>query len=328
MSKIFTIVGARPNFIKVDPLLNQTIVHTGQHYDFKMSEVFFKGLNLPKPKYNLATTDVGQMLDKLLALLKKEKPSLVVVIGDTNSAMIGAMAAAMQAIPVAHVESGLRAHDLRMPEELNRIIIDKVAKVKFCPNQSAAMNLLKEGISEDVHIVGDPLFDAMGRFTPFKRSKNYRQYILLTTHRNFNVDSKEPLQNILEAMGECGEQVIFPIHPRTRKAIKALKLKIPKNIKWTQPVGYEQMLKLISNAKKVVTDSGGVQREAFWMSVPVIILRDGTEWEEIINKGGGVLVGTDKAKIVDAIKNFKGKITVPPQPDANGRIRNILYKYV
>ena len=326
--KLFTIVGARPNFIKIDPELNQIVVHTGQHYDFRMSEIFFEGMGIPKPKYNLNCTDVGQMIDKLRLLFKREKPEMVVVIGDTNSALAGALAACMENIKIAHIESGLRSYDMTMPEEKNRVIIDRIADVRFCPNTAASNNLLKEGIRDAVHIVGDPLFDSLMRSVPIKKSRNYQQYVLLTMHRNFNVDNVDSLQAVMEAIRLSGEKVIFPIHPRTRKMIRTLKVKIPENVQLKQPVGYKQMLSLISNAKKVITDSGGVQREAFWMNVPVIILRNETEWTEIINKKGGILVGTDISKILDAIQNFKGQLNSPPQAGVNQRIREILFKYL
>lgn len=327
MSKIFTVVGARPNFIKIDPKLPQTIVHTGQHRDYHMSTIFFKGMNLPKPAHNLGSTDVGRMIDKLRTLFKKEQPALVVVIGDTNSSLAGALAASMENIKVAHVESGLRSNNLSMPEEKNRIVIDTLSTIRLCPNQNAAMNLLKEGIKDGVYIVGDPLFDAMGHFTPIKKTKDYQKYILLTTHRNFNVDNKAKLQDILDACAASGQQFICPIHPRTKKMLGEHDIRIPENIKFINPQGYKQMLSLISNAKKVVTDSGGVQREAFWMNVPIVLLREETEWPEIINKGCAILVGTDRTKIESAIKNFKGSVSSPPEPHVNERIRKILFQY-
>lgn len=324
---IYTIVGARPNFIKIDPELSQQIIHTGQHKDYRMSRIFFTGLKLKKPLYNLGCTDVGKMIDKIRDILKRDKPELVLVIGDTNSALAGALAASMENIKIAHVEAGLRSYDLTMPEEKNRVIIDKLSYVLFCPNETAAMNLLKEGIKENVHIVGDPLFDSMGRFTPFKKSKDFGQYILLTAHRNFNVDNKEKLQAILIACELSKEKIVWPLHPRTKKMLHTNGVEVPKNVDIIAPQGYKQMLTLISNAKKVITDSGGVQREAYWMQIPVIILREETEWTEIINKGGGVLTGTDTARILSAIQTFTGSSHAPPNPFVNKRIRNLLYRY-
>lgn len=324
--KIFTVVGARPNFMKVDPELPQTLVHTGQHYDYRMSKVFFEGLKLPEPEYNLNCTEVGQMIDKLRALFRREEPDLILVMGDTNSALAGALAATLENIRLAHVEAGLRSYDMTMPEEKNRVLIDKVASVLFCPSQGAALNLLKEGIKDNVHIVGDPLLDAMGRFLPIKKGRNYRKYVLLTMHRNFNVDNTDILERVLKAIGDSGERAVFPVHPRTRKMLRTLT--VPKNIKLIPPQGYKEMLRLISDAKKVITDSGGVQREAAWMQVPVIILRDTTEWTDLVGRGAAILVGTRPHDITTAIRDFNGSIYSPPEANANERIKSILYRYV
>jgi UDP-GlcNAc3NAcA epimerase len=328
--KIISIVGARPNFIKIDPELKQEIWHTGQHWDYKMSQVFFDELNLPKPKVNLncKSSELGKMIDKLFHRLGKEMPSLVIIYGDTNSSLAGALAAAYQNIPIAHIEAGLRSYNRNMPEEINRILIDQLAKIKLCPNNYAAKNLLAEGIKDDIHVVGDPMFDALIKFIPIKKTKNYQQYILVTLHRNFNVDNKDNLQTILEAIAESKEKFILPIHPRTKKNVKTFKLKIPSNVKVIEPQTYKHILSLISNAKKVITDSGGVQREAAWFNVPVILLRTETEWVDIISKGSGVLVGTNKEQIRLAIEQFTGTVTSPPEPGANKRIREIIYKYL
>ena len=328
--KIFTIVGTRPNFIKVDPELSQTLIHTGQHYDYRMNKIFFKELNLPDPLTNLHCKgdEVGKMVDKLGQLFKKECPDMVIVFGDTNSALAGALAAAYQNIKIAHIEAGLRSFRKDMPEELNRVIIDRISTIRFCPDLSSNMNLLKEGIKDNIYIVGDPSFDTLNRFTPIPKSKNYKRYILLTMHRNFNADNKEVIERILEAIATTEEKVIFPIHLRTARNIERFDIKIPKQIKVTEPESYKKMLNLISNAKKVITDSGGVQREAYWMNVPVIILRDETEWLEIITKKAGILVGNDFQKIIDAINNFNGSLNPPPIFGANKRIREILYRHL
>ena len=328
--KIFTVIGARPNIIKIDPKLKQTIIHTGQHYAFNMSESFFKDMKLPKPKFNLECKgkNIGKMIDKLRKLFNKERPNMVLVFGDTNSSLAGGLAAAYENIPVAHVEAGLRSYDKSMPEETNRVVLDHIATVRFCPTTFAALNLLKEGIKDDVFVVGDPSFDAITQFLPLKKTKDAGKYILLTLHRNFNADRKVNLESIFNAIRESNEKVIFPIHPRTKESIKRFNIKIPKNIRIIEPQPYAKFLSLIANAKKVITDSGGVQREAFWFNVPVIILRDVTEWTNIITQGGGVLVGTSRDKILEAIMTFKSRLNAPPQYGANERIRNILYRYV
>ena len=330
MIKVFTIVGARPNFIKVDrELPGQVLVHTGQHYSYGMNQTFFKERKLPKPKWNLGCKgeEVGKMIDKLKALFKKEKPSLVLVFGDTNSSLAGALAAAYCNIKIAHVEAGLRSYRTDMPEEINRKIIDHLSTVLFCPNARSQMALFKEGIKDNVHIVGDPSFDAMADFLPVKRKKNYKKYHLLTLHRNFNADNKEFLKDVFGAIEDSEERVIFPIHPRTKKNIKQFGLKIPKNIKTISPRTYSEMLSLLSNCNKVLTDSGGVQREAYWMQKPVIILREDTEWTEILVNGAGMLAN-NKEEILRGIKEFNAKIVPPPVFGANKKIRDIIYKYV
>jgi len=326
--KIYTVVGARPNFIKIDPKLKQTIVHTGQHYDYEMSQTFFDQRKLPKPKYNLGCKKVGQMIDKLTKLFLENKPDIVVVFGDTNSSLAGALAAAYAKIPVAHIEAGVRSYDWEMPEEVNRVLIDRIAKVKLCPNQDAAINLMKEGIRKGIHVVGDASFDALNKFMPIKRTKDYKKYMLLTLHRDFNTDNKSRLRDIMKALDLSNERIIFPIHPRTKKMLRKFKIKIPKNIEVIPPQEYKSILSLISNCTKVITDSGGIQREGYWMQKPVIILRETTEWTEIIHKRGGVLVGADMRKVYDAVKDFKGRPITPPEFGANKKIRDTLYKYV
>lgn len=326
---IYTICGARPNFIKIDPELPQEIIHTGQHYDYEMSKSFFDDLKLPKPKYNLGCKDkVGKMIDKMIDIFRKDRPEMVLVFGDTNSSLAGALAAAYENIPIAHVESGLRSFNMAMPEEINRVTIDHLSKVKLCPNSYSIKNLAKEGIRDDVYLIGDPSFDAMAKFMPIKKIKNCEKYILITIHRNFNTDSPEFIKSFFEAIKETKEKYIFPIHPRTRKVINENKISIPNNIDAIDPVSYGKMLSLISNSKKVITDSGGVQREAYWMVKPVIILRSETEWEEIVNKNCGVLIGQDMNKLVEAINSFKGGFPEIPEFGANKRIKNILFKYL
>lgn len=327
--KIFTVVGARPNFIKIDPELPQTIVHTGQHYDFEMSKAFFEDFMLDEPAFNLECKDkVGMMIDKLIELFRAERPDMVIVFGDTHSSLAGALAAAYCNIKLVHIEAGLRSHNLSMPEEVNRVLIDRLAKVKFCPNDEAAYNLSKEGITEDVFVVGDSLLDALMSIVPIANTEDRGKYILITLHRAANADSKDKLADFFEAIAETKEQYYFPMHPRTAASIEKFGIKIPDNVKVMKPQVYKDMISLISNAKKVITDSGGVQREAYWMSVPVILLREETEWNEILHKQAGILVGNDKQKLLDAIKSFKGRLNAPPVHGANKRIREIIYKYV
>ena len=327
--KIFTVVGARPNFIKIDPELKQTIVHTGQHYDFAMSKSFFEDLDLPEPAYNLGKTKVGEMIDALIELFQQEKPDFVLVFGDTNSSLAGALAAAYCNIKIAHVEAGLRSGRLDMPEEVNRILIDRISTIKFCPNQDAEFNLQKEGIKENVFVVGDPMLDAFFTLLPIpKDEKRYQKYMLITLHRNFNADNPAKLREFFDALKESGKQFKFPMHPRTQKSIAQHEIAVPANVEILPPQSYPEMIKLISDASKVITDSGGVQREAYWMNVPVIICRDETEWVEIVKSKCGVLVGTDKQKLLDAINNFTCLMHGAPQHGANGRIKKIIYRYL
>lgn len=321
---ILTVVGARPNFIKIDPSLPQVIVHTGQHYDFNMSGSFFGELQIPTPKYHLGAKTLVAMYKKLRKVILKEKPEVVLVFGDTNSSLAGAVVANELGIPVAHVEAGMRSGNYYMPEETNRIIIDRISTICLCPNAEAALILMREGKKDNVHVVGDPEFDTMGRMLPLPRGGNYKQFILLTIHRNFN-DDKKRLKEIFSALGGYDGKILFPCHPRTQKSIKRFGIKLPPGITLLPPQPYKQMLQLISDAKKVITDSGGVQREAFWMNVPVIILRKETEWTEIIKSGAGMLV--EPAGLLNAINNFRGKNVPPPMGGANKKIKEILYRY-
>ena len=212
-----------------------------------------------------------------------------------------------------------------MPEERNRVIIDHIAKVRMCPNAASQLNLLKEGITENVFVTGDPSFDSLGSVLPTKTAKNKGKYVLLTLHRDFNADDVVYLKVLMAALEEYGQPVLFPIHPRTQRTIHKNKIKIPKNVTDTAPVSYKKFVNLVANAKKVVTDSGGVQREAFWLGVPVIILRDETEWREIVSLGAGVLARPDT--LLHELSNFRGKIIAPPVFGAKDKIKDILYRY-
>ncbi len=325
-NNIVTIVGARPQFIKLDKDLSQTIVHSGQHYDYEMSEIFFRGMKLPKPEYNLGLKDVGKMTDALGKLLKRLKPRLVVVYGDCTTSLAGALASAYLNIPIAHIEAGLRCGRMDMPEEINRVLIDRLATYRFCPNESSVLNLHREGIRQNVFLVGDVLFDSMNPFCPLKRTKDFRKYILLTIHRAENT-TKERLTNILTAVSKLPYRVIFPIHPRTLKAIKDFNITLGKNIKAVKPVGYKQMLTLESNAKHVITDSGGVTREAFWMQIPCSTLRKETEWQETVASGWNILVDDDETKILTSINFARDKDQPAFEYGAKKKIREILYQY-
>lgn len=296
MSKIFTIVGNRPQWMKVDSgMPNQVIVNTGQHYNYNMSGIFARQLKLPRPKYNLECKNSAVMFDHMLKLFRKHKPGIVLVYGDTFTTLMGALAADYAQIPIAHVEAGCRSNT-KMPEETNRIIVDRLASVRFATTLHCMRNLHNEKlIDHTFYLKGDPMFDAMNTFLPIKKTRNSGKYILLTIHRDFN---DKNVNNILKALSETDEQYIFPSHPRHKG------LRPPSNVKVIEPVGYKQFLSLESNAKKIITDSGGVQREAYWLRIPAIILRDDTEWVEGINDGWAVLVGANPNKIIKAVKKF------------------------
>lgn len=322
--KIITVLGARPQFIKAAAVSNkirqqhsEKIIHTGQHYDENMSSIFFEELQIPKPDYHLNVGSgnhgfqTGNMLIKIEEILLNEKPDCVLVYGDTNSTLAGALAASKLLIPVAHIEAGLRSYNMSMPEEQNRILTDHISKLLFTPTDTATVNLKQEGIVTGVHNTGDVMFDAILNFSEIAKNKSRilnnidGEYILTTIHRAENTNNIDRLKNIIGALNECGEKIILPLHPRTKGYIENYGLVFNENISIIEPVGYLDMLLLEKNSKKIVTDSGGIQKEAFFMNKPCITLRDETEWVETVENGWNVIVGADKAKILHNIKNFK-----------------------
>jgi UDP-N-acetylglucosamine 2-epimerase len=328
--KVFTVVGARPQFIKAAPIskafarqgISEYLVHTGQHYDYGMSQLFFEELNLPEADINLGVgsgshaVQTGEMLIKLEEKLLSEKPDMVLVYGDTNSTLAGALAAAKLNIKLAHVEAGLRSFNREMPEEINRVLTDHLASLLFCPTQSAVENLAREGITAGVNLVGDTMYDSLVSFTAIAGGKSHvlqtlglspRQYLLATIHRASNTDSREKLLQILEALNECGTKVVLPLHPRTRAAVNGHSISLSElaNIQVIEPVGYLDMLQLEQHSKMIVTDSGGIQKEAFWLHVPCVTMREETEWVETVKSGWNVLAGTDKEEIIHHIQHFE-----------------------
>jgi len=291
------------------------LVHTGQHYDEEMSKVFFDVMNIPQPDHNL---DVGsgshawqtaRMMEGIEKIIIETRPDWVLVYGDTNSTLAGALAAVKEHVPVAHVEAGLRSFDMSMPEEVNRRLTDHVSRLLFCPTQTAVDNLAREGIREGVHLIGDVMYDAALEFSGIQSDVLLRLgvkpkgYFLLTVHRPANTDNQKHLLSILKALE--GYDVVFPVHPRTAKFLGEHGIGRPESIRMVKPVNYIESLCLIKNAKKVLTDSGGMQKEAYFFGTPCITLREETEWVETVDDGWNVLVGAHYDKIRDAVENFE-----------------------
>ena len=294
--KIITIIGTRPQFIKLIPDLGTILIDTGQHYDDEMSKNFISELGIKKPDYSLGETSLSGMIYKLIPILKKEKPDLVIVYGDTRSTLAGAISAKELKIKLAHIEAGVRCYDNSLPEENNRKIVDHLSDYLFCPTEEAVANLHKEGIEKNVFFVGDVLYD---RFLEYR---SQGRYVLVTIHRQENVN-KERLQEIINSLKPY-KKVVFPVHPRTRKCIEESGIKVPDNILLVAPFGYGESLRHIQSAELVITDSGGVQREAYWCGVPCQVLREKSEWKNYNPYGDGtagkqikqILGGIDEGK--------------------------------
>lgn len=330
--KVASVVGARPQFIKAAPVSavlrrrhQEVLIHTGQHYDEDMSAAFFRSLRLPEPDYNLGIgsgghgEQTGRMLVELERVLLSDRPDVVLVYGDTNSTLAASLAAAKIHVPLAHVEAGLRSHNRTMPEEINRVVADHLSSLLFCPTQTAVDHLTAEGIRAGVHLVGDVMYDvalataqeARGRDVHARLGVTKKDYLLCTVHRPSNTDDPRNLTAIVEALSECGRTVVFPIHPRTRKSLEQHGLigKLGKTVVVTEPLDYLDFQGLLMEALKVLTDSGGVQKEAYFFGVPCITLREETEWIETVEDGWNVLVGSDKAEILGAIEDFNASGT-------------------
>jgi len=330
--KVLTVVGARPQFIKCAPVSKEIrkvgteiLVHTGQHYDAGMSDVFFQDLDLPKPDHHLGvgsgspSQQTAQMLEKLERIMMEEKPHCLLVYGDTNSTIAGALAAVKLHIPVVHVEAGLRSFNREMPEEINRVVTDHVSSLLLCPTETGIENLKREGIIKGVYLIGDVMYDALwDNWTLAKERSSIlprlqlttKQYALVTVHRAENTDNSDNLRNILKALTQLGrekEKIVFPIHPRTKKRLHELGWNPPNQVLVVDPVSYLDMISLEANASIILSDSGGVQKEAYWLGVPCITLRNETEWIETVKSGWNVLAGTESKTIVGLYKKRKGK---------------------
>jgi UDP-N-acetylglucosamine 2-epimerase len=325
--RVLSVVGARPQFIKASPVSRELrkaghteiLVHTGQHYDDNMSAVFFRDLDLPHPDYELAVGSgthawqTGQALIRVEEVLLSEKPDWVLVYGDTNSTLAGALAAAKLHIPLAHVEAGLRSFNREMPEEHNRVVADHVSDLLFCPTETAVRNLAREGMAQGVRLVGDTMYDAVLRFLDLALKSAILEdlrlkpgsYLVATVHRAYNTDVADKLRAILTALAEVEETIVFPMHPRTRQKVRdfglnSLLLANPL-VRVIEPVGYLDMLALEKHARLILTDSGGMQKEAYFLRVPCLTLRPETEWVETVAAGWNVLVDADATRILEAV---------------------------
>lgn len=312
--KLLTVIGARPQFIKSSMIskeiaathgVEEILVHTGQHFDKNMSEVFFSELGIPNPDYNLGIGGgshgemTGKQLIGLEKVLLKERPDCVLVYGDTNSTLAGALAATKLHIPIAHIEAGLRSFNRKMPEETNRVLTDHMSDYLFTPTRTACSNLINEGIAASkVRLVGDIMYDAALHFMELSEVKSSvvsklkldnQEYILATIHRAENTDSPERLRNIFRAFSRSKHQIIMPVHPRTGSKLKEHHILLPKNVTLIDPVGYLDMIQLEKNASYIFTDSGGIQKEAYFYNVPCITFRAETEWTELLDSGVNVL---------------------------------------
>lgn len=358
--KLVTIVGARPQFIKAAPFSDlfrkydiEILVHTGQHYDVFMSDIFFNELNIPKPDYYLGVgsgshgQQTGRMLEQIEKIIIKEKPDGVLVYGDTNSTLAGALAASKLHVPVYHVEAGLRSYNKRMPEEQNRILTDHISDLLLCPTQTAVKNLANEGITSGVIYTGDIMYDAVIRNIKIakirykngvylneltNRKKSFllsKNYYLATIHRAENTDDPKKLRDIFSAFSKLDKPVLVPLHPRTRNQINALRIKVNDNVILIKPVSYLLMLYLIDNAYMVITDSGGLQKEAYFLKTPCTTLRDQTEWVETLENEWNILCPIDIDTILRAATRDLRCLSHPQSsPFGDGRAVERIYKAI
>ena len=358
--KILTVLGARPQFIKAGSVsreiskydnIEETIIHTGQHYDTNMSDIFFEEMKIPKPDYYLGIGGkshgamTGQMIEKIEEVALKEKTDWIMVYGDTNSTLAGAIVASKLHIKLAHVEAGLRSFNMKMPEEVNRILTDRVSDLLLCPTETAVKNLKKEGFpfitasykKQRVKNVGDVMQDGAIFYKNLAQKPKHNidsNYILCTIHRAENTDNRERLKNIFETLNEIANeiQIVLPLHPRTKKILKELKIDIS-SLTIIEPVGYLEMVWLIDNCMLVMTDSGGLQKEAYFFKKPCITMRDETEWVELVEAGVNTIVGANREKLFNAYKNYK-PLTIDQQSktlygngDASKKILEELLNY-
>jgi UDP-GlcNAc3NAcA epimerase len=328
--RVLSVVGNRPQFIKSGPVsvalreagIDEVVLHTGQHWDRELSDVFFEELSLPEPAYrlDLHTADPAAMRPGIAAALRCERPDWTLVYGDTNSTLSGAEASVASDIPIAHVEAGLRSGDLSMPEERNRIAVDRVARLLLAPDERSAVTLRTEGVGGRIEVVGDVMADACFRLAPLARERSHvlerfelepGTYVVATIHREANV-RPERLARIVDGLGRIPEPVLFPAHPRTRALLRPLNGELPANLRLVDPLGYLDMAALCSQARVIVTDSGGLQKEAYWYGVPCVTARPSTEWVDTVEAGANVLVDADPGRLAAAVAAARMPDERPP----------------
>lgn len=350
IKKILTIVGARPQFIKAATIsriihqnyaghLQEVIVHTGQHYDTNMSDIFFEEMHIPAPAHRLKSGGkthgamTGELLIELECLMQQEKPDMVLVYGDTNSTLAGALSASKLHIPIAHVEAGMRAFNKSIPEEINRILTDHISTYFFCTTEEPANNLREEGLREHIHVVGDVMYDAVLFYQQSMRPSKLvtaigTDFYLATIHRQENTDDPGKLRQIMDALSVLSEEkkVVCPLHPRARKYLEQHSISIPQSILSLDPVGYFDMLYLLEHAALVLTDSGGLQKEAYYFHKPVVVMRDQTEWKELVNSGVALVTGADSTKIQAAAQALKQVRVFPKELYGDGKAAERIVK--
>lgn len=358
MAKILFVVGARPEFIQAKPVreairsidsIDEVFVNTGQHYDYEMSKIFYEQLRLSDPDYNLEVgsgshaTQTALMLRRLELVMESEKPDIVLVFGDTNTTIAGSLAAAKLNIPVAHIESGLRSFKKSMPEEINRVVTDHISTLLFAPTNASINNLRREGIEKNVFLTGDVMYDVALSIENVARSESKKvfqkfgirekEYCVATIHRAENTEDPKRIKNILKGFSLINRKIIFPIHPRTTKFISnhGLNAEVPKNVIISDPLSYIEMACLVIHSRVVLTDSGGLQKEAYFHSVPCITLRDTTEWIELVDSGWNVLVDDNPELIAEKAESLAPQTHRPQfygEGDASLKIAKILKSYL